>query len=125
MWAILRIRRRVSGAPGPPDTLLAAELAFNEVDLGLYYGAGVLSDGQTAAAVIRINAPPVGEGDHYFHSQVMPAANWVIAHGLGRYPSVVVVDSAGSMVEGDVHYDTPNQVILSFGAPFAGTASLS
>ena len=48
-----RIKRRVSGAPGAPATLLNAELAYNEVDNILYYGQGV-STGVTSAAVIAI-----------------------------------------------------------------------
>jgi hypothetical protein len=55
-----------------------------------------------------------------------PQANvvWVINHALGTFPTVTVIDSAGDEVEGDVEYPTPNQVVLSFSAPFAGTAYL-
>lgn len=48
-----RIKRRISGAPGAPTTLLNAELSYNEVDDILYYGKG-LASGVTAAAVIAI-----------------------------------------------------------------------
>jgi hypothetical protein len=41
MADVLRIKRRaVGGAAGPPATLAAAEIAFNEVDNTLYYGRG-------------------------------------------------------------------------------------
>jgi cytoskeletal protein CcmA (bactofilin family) len=36
----IQIKRRVTGAPGAPASLAAAEIAFNEVDSTLYYGAG-------------------------------------------------------------------------------------
>lgn len=48
-----RIKRRITGAPGAPATLLNAELAYNEVDNILYYGQG-LAAGVTAAGVIAI-----------------------------------------------------------------------
>jgi phage-related tail fiber protein len=46
----LRIKRRVSGAPGAPSGLKNAELAFNEVDGVLYYGKG--ADGSGDATTI-------------------------------------------------------------------------
>jgi hypothetical protein len=44
----LRIKRRVSGAPGAPASLANAELAYNEVDHILYYGEGTGGAGGTA-----------------------------------------------------------------------------
>jgi hypothetical protein len=44
----LRIKRRVSGAPGAPTSLANAELAYNEVDHVLYYGEGTGGAGGTA-----------------------------------------------------------------------------
>jgi hypothetical protein len=38
MAFIFRIKRRLAGNPGPPDSLQVGELAFNEVDNTLYYG---------------------------------------------------------------------------------------
>lgn len=61
----------------------------------------------------------------YVHSQAVASATWVIAHGLGRYPSVSVVDSALNVVVGDVRYDNTNQVTVTFSAAFGGTAYLN
>lgn len=58
-------------------------------------------------------------------TQGVPAATWVILHNLGKFPSVSVVDSAGSLVEGDVVHDNVNQVTLHFGAAFSGVAYLN
>ena len=38
MAFVFRIKRRLAGQPGPPDSLQVGELAFNEVDNTLYYG---------------------------------------------------------------------------------------
>jgi hypothetical protein len=58
----------------------------------------------------------------YNHQQAVPSAQWVVTHGLNKYPSVSVVDSAGSSVVGDVLYDSLNQVTITFSAPFSGNA---
>lgn len=38
MSFVFRIKRRLAGNPGPPESLQVGELAFNEVDNTLYYG---------------------------------------------------------------------------------------
>ena len=58
----------------------------------------------------------------YNHQQAVPSAQWIVTHGLNKYPSVSVVDSAGSSVVGDVLYDSLNQVTITFSAPFSGNA---
>lgn len=50
---------------------------------------------------------------------------WTIAHNLNRFPSVIVVDSAGSKVEGDVNYIDANNVEIVFGAAFSGIVYLN
>jgi hypothetical protein len=44
---------------------------------------------------------------------------------MGSFPSVVVVDSAGTVVIGEVDYVSGNQVIVRFSAGFSGTAYLN
>jgi hypothetical protein len=61
----------------------------------------------------------------YTFNQASPLAVWVINHSLGRFPSATVVDSSGNMVEGDVVYNSSNQVTLSFGVAFSGVAYLN
>lgn len=59
---------------------------------------------------------------NYVYTQNVSSAVWVINHGLNKYPSVSVVDSAGSMVVGSVLYDSLNQITITFSAPFSGKA---
>jgi hypothetical protein len=61
----------------------------------------------------------------YIHYQNSSSSVWVITHYLGRFPSVTVVDSAGSEVVGDVTYDSDNQVTVRFMAAFSGKAYLN
>jgi hypothetical protein len=70
--------------------------------------------------------PTSGTGDkHYRHIQREPANQWDIPHGLQKYPAVTVVDSAKSVVIGDVTHVDANNVKLSFSATFSGEAYLN
>ena len=80
---------------------------------------------QGAAGATGPQGIPGLSGANYVHSQAVPAATWTINHGLGRYPSVTVVDSAGSVVGGDVEYTSTNQVVIYFSAAFGGAAYLN
>jgi hypothetical protein len=83
------------------------------------FAAGVKRAFSTAPA----DAPLWGAG--YRHTQAVPSAAWTVPHGLGKRPSVVVVDSAGSLVEGEVAYPDDDTVVLTFSASFSGTAHLN
>jgi hypothetical protein len=58
----------------------------------------------------------------YTHNQVAASASWVVAHNLGKYPSITVIDTAGSEVVGDVTHNSLNQATITFSAPFSGKA---
>jgi len=69
---------------------------------------------------------PGADGDKFFQfTQSSPSAEWVIAHTLNKFPSVTVVDSAGSIVIGAVKYDSNAQVTVTFGGGFSGKAYLN
>lgn len=57
--------------------------------------------------------------------QGTPEQAWHVTHTLNRPVSVDVIDSAGTVVEGDVTYLSPTQLTISFSAPFAGEAYLT
>lgn len=61
----------------------------------------------------------------YVFTQSSPSNTWVITHGLQFIPNMTVVDSAGSVVEGDYSYPNENTVIATFAGAFAGKAYLS
>lgn len=67
-----------------------------------------------------------GGGDKtYVHIQSSAASVWQINHGLNKYPSVTVVDSAGSVVVGEVVYNNTNKVTITFIGSFSGKAYLN
>ena len=59
-----------------------------------------------------------------FH-QGTPNDTWVIHHNLAYYPSIMVIDSTGAEVEGDIVFTNPTTVTVTFSNAFAGTAYLS
>ena len=72
------------------------------------------------------NSGNSGGGDKtYVHIQSSAANVWQINHGLNKYPSVTVVDSAGSVVVGEVVYNTTNKVTITFIGSFSGKAYLN
>lgn len=62
---------------------------------------------------------------HFTYTQATPSATWHITHGLGKVPSVTVIDSAGSSVVGDCEIVDNNNIILYFNGAFSGKAYLN
>ena len=63
--------------------------------------------------------------EQYRHVQSIPAAVWIISHGMNKRPYVAIVDSSGTQYEGEVEYINENLLTVSFAVSFAGTAYLS
>lgn len=61
----------------------------------------------------------------HVHTQNSPSALWTIVHELPYNPNVTVVDSAGTVVIGEVRYISNTQIEISFSGAFSGKAYLS
>jgi hypothetical protein len=61
----------------------------------------------------------------YAHTQNTTSNSWHIVHNLGFKPNVTVVDSAGTIVEGEITYTNLNEITISFITAFTGYAYLS
>ena len=82
----------------------------------------------------RLNGVSI-EGDHdasyygidqtYIHTQSAASDVWEIKHNLGRQPNVTVVDSAGTVVIGDVLYIDDDTITIHFAGAFSGSAYLN
>ena len=59
---------------------------------------------------------------NYVHSQGVTSATWVVTHNLNKKCSVTVVDSADTVVVGEIVYNSVNQVTLTFSGSFSGKA---
>lgn len=74
--------------------------------------------------VVRIGGA-AGNTRRHVHTQASPSTTWLINHSLGGKPSVTVVDSADTMVVGEVTYNSNSQVTVEFTAAFSGYAYLT
>jgi len=61
----------------------------------------------------------------YIYYQNTPSDTWTISHNLTFHPNVTVVDSGGSVVEGEISYPSATTVVLTFRSGFSGRAYLS
>jgi hypothetical protein len=75
----------------------------------------------TSGSVTEVVVPDLA----YAHNQATSSSTWTILHNLDFYPNVTVVDSAGTIVEGEIAYTNRNQIVLTFSAAFSGKAYLS
>ena len=62
----------------------------------------------------------------YIFEQGIAAGEWEIEHNLNKYPSVFVVDSAGTVqIPDNIQYNSDNKITLTFLSAFAGKAYLN
>lgn len=66
----------------------------------------------------------ITQNNFVFDKQVA-ASVWVVIHNMGKFPSVSIVDTANDQVEGEVRYNSNNQLTITFTAPVAGKAYLN
>jgi hypothetical protein len=59
------------------------------------------------------------------HTQSSASSSWTITHSLDGFPSVTVVDSAGTVVVGEVSYNSTSSLTVAFQSAFAGKAYLT
>ena len=79
-------------------------------------------DGQSIQEID--NQPDVPDA-HQVFNQSPPSSVWNINHGLGKFPSVTVLDSAGTNVSGCVEHLDANNLRITFSSGFSGTAYLN
>ena len=61
----------------------------------------------------------------YVFEQGAASNTWNVVHNLDKFPSVTVVDSAGTKVVCLITYINSNECELKFNAAFKGTAYLN
>lgn len=61
----------------------------------------------------------------FTYTKASAATTWIIAHTLNCFPKVLVLDSSAGICEGEIVYDSVNQLTLTFSAAISGTAYLT
>lgn len=100
----------------PPNNVIVQEDIANRV---------LVDEESPNQVVIRLTGPQYQSTRRFVFSQPSPVSLWEISHGLGGRPSVTVVDSAGTVVIGEVTYISDSQVTVEFTSPFSGYAYLT
>lgn len=62
---------------------------------------------------------------NYVYVQSSASNIWNINHNLDKFPSVTVVDTAGTVVIGETIYKNSSTIVVKFSAPFSGKAFLN
>lgn len=65
---------------------------------------------------------PAGVPAVFVYTQPSLASIWTVTHNLNKNPSVSVVDTGGTTIIPDIHYDSVNAVTITFGSPTSGKA---
>jgi len=66
-----------------------------------------------------------GNTRRHVHVQSSPENTWVVNHTLGGKPSVMVVDSADTIIVGDVTYISNTEIRIDFTSAFSGSVYLT
>jgi hypothetical protein len=75
--------------------------------------------------VVRFSGAAVGNARRHVHTQAFASTTWIITHTLGGKPSVTIVDSADTVVVGEVTYNSNTEVEVNFTTAFSGFAYLT
>lgn len=119
------------GGPGPSGASGPSGPAGQSGPAGPSGASGALGASAYEVWIAAGNTGSIDEfiasfgANYYRHVQGTPLQVWTIHHPLNRYVAVSVVDSAGSLVEGDISYVSTSDVSIAFSAPFAGEAYLT
>lgn len=105
MSNIILIKRRVSGSTGAPANLSGGELAFNEVDKTLYYGADAINGGTIAIAgngafVDRTSSQTIA-GDKTFTSLTTLSSTTFSSNSIINVGANVITNVLAPVLSGD------------------------
>lgn len=111
-WLRINVNTYLDGAVIAPASAVDGNIAlFDGVTGKLIKDSGVSLSSTTDA--------------NYEHDQSSPQTVWQISHGLNKKASAVVVDSADSVIVGDILYLDNNNLTITFNSSFSGYAYLN
>ena len=65
------------------------------------------------------------EDKTFVYTQQTESNEWEIKHDLNKFPSVIVVDSAGTLIQGEITYTDNNNISINFSSAISGKAYLN
>lgn len=130
---VIRSNATVSGAKGDPGTRilsgpgLPSSLIGNVGDMWLNINTKIIygpksNTGWPAQALFEgFNTSLLGQ----VFTIGTPADMWEIQHDLGYNPNATCIDTAGTVIEGEISYPNENTIVLRFIGAVSGKAYLS
>lgn len=103
------------GVAGPPNSLSIGTVTVADT-------ASASITGISPNQVLNLVYPA---SVRHVHTQGTASTTWSITHALGGYPSVTIVDSAKTVVYGEINYTNTSQVVVNFSSAFSGYAYLT
>lgn len=73
----------------------------------------------------KYNELKEGLATTYIHEQAIASDTWEIEHNLNKKPSIMVVDTADTVIEGAENYIDENNVVIHFNSAIKGKAYLN
>ena len=110
--------------PNIPSTYGSIGDYYIDVETGDFYGPKTES-GWPDTPFFTAVTTATQQNERYVFSQPVASSEWVIFHPLGGKPSVTIVDSAGTVVIGEIQYESDTKIVVTFTAAFSGFAYLT
>lgn len=112
------------------DAGMTYNKTLDKLSVGIVVGNGAVPlSGTTGQALTKVSNTDYdiqwsasGNDLNFVYTQVAPSATWSVPHNLGKFTSVEVVDSGGSVIIPNISYIDSNNVTLSFGSATSGKA---
>ena len=111
----------LSGVGNPSSAIGLIGDQYINTDNGYLFGPKSASG--WGAGVPLGNNDPNDLGQVY--TQSSPSTVWDIAHTLGFTPNIIIVDTAGNVIEPAIEYISATQIRATFSQPTAGKAYVS
>ena len=125
----------VSGVTSSIQTQLNNKLSLDDARIAEWTAASdnsIISANVNKSETYTVNLNRLDESvlsfdipQSYRHIQIPNSAAWTITHNLGFRPSVTVIDLDGDVVNGDIAYNTINQLTITFSSEIKGEAYLN
>lgn len=87
--------------------------------------AGLQVQGEGVIDVTTTNGIATVTSTTYIHEQGISSDTWTIEHNLNKFPSVTLVDTAGTQFQGRVEYIDENNCIVYMNGATKGKAYLN
>jgi len=124
----IRVGARKVDSAGQPVTLKhyfgSNHIGFFNVPIPMNTDT-VLNKSNVIGATTTDALNSLKQNSNFVYNQGVPADVWTIIHSLDKFPSVTVIDSAGTQVEGNIDYIDNTKLTITFNAGFSGKATLN